>query len=97
MNSDITYQLRGAAGVLSHFPAPASYVRDGDDKFNDFDQAKLHMQARIRSGDYFGTLATELERIAQSLDAVKAPEAPELERIVTELLYVGQNYGVVKK
>lgn len=97
--TNTTYQLQssqtwdGALGLLGHFPGRQFIVCDEADDL----VARMHMQARVRSGDYFLTLATELDKIAQGLATVKAPEAPELERIVTELLSVGQDYTITKK
>lgn len=85
----------GTLGLLDHYPATQFFVRDADDA--DDADARMHMRARVRSGDYLLTLATELDKIAQSLASVKAPEAPELERIVSELISIGQDYTVSKK
>jgi hypothetical protein len=90
--TNTTYQIQINDGITAHFPAWQYVVRDGEDMDND-----MHLHARIRSGDYFLTLATELDRIAQSLAGVKAPEAPELERIVSELMAIGQDYTISKK
>lgn len=90
MINTTTYQVKAAAGVLSHFPAMNFFVRDTD-------ETDLLREARIRSGDYLMTLSTELEQIAQNLAAVKAPEAPELEKIVAELLYIERNYKLAKR
>ena len=84
--------------ILSHFPLVQPLLRDGSQGAADSDDlSELHIRARVSSGDYFATLATELDKLAQGLSAVQAPEAPELERIVSELLYVDRNYHVIKK
>jgi hypothetical protein len=83
----------GPIGFNSHFSGWQFFVRDAEDDM----EMNLHMHARLRSGDYFSTLAIEIDKIAQSLANVKAPEALELERIVTELLSIGQDYTVIKK
>ncbi len=86
------YQLTSSAGtLLSHYDTVQSLVRDSDE------EAEMLMQARVRSGDYFMTLATELDQVAHSLAERGAPEAHELERLVAELLYVNQNFTVCKK
>jgi hypothetical protein len=86
MHNSATYHLSTLGGFLTHFPARQPYVRDADE------DADMLRQARLRSGDYLMTLATELEQIAETLQAELAPEAPALERIVTELHYVDRNY-----
>ena len=102
------YQLPGYGMVLSHFETRFSLrptlLRDGADESagaaaedTDADMpAELLMRARISSGDYFITLATELDRLAQGLAAADAPEAPALERIVPELLYLDSHYVIRK-
>lgn len=90
--SSSTYQLQVPDRIMSHFPGLQTFARDQEDK-----EINLHMHARVRSGDYFLTLATELDKIAQSLAGAKAPEAPELERIVAELISIGQDYTVTRK
>ena len=80
--------------ILSHFPAWQPVVRD---TFDDADMNALIVGARVRSGDYFATIAMELDKVAQALSMARAPEAPELERLVSELLYVQQHYSVVRK
>ncbi|MDB5181846.1 MAG: hypothetical protein JWP13_609 [Candidatus Saccharibacteria bacterium] len=91
MNKTVVYQLQGFGGVIAHFPIFPTFVRDIEE------DAEILRQARIRSGDYLTTLATELEQIAESLDAAKAPEAPALERIVSELIYVDRNYSITPR
>lgn len=91
MSSSATYHITAPTGLLSHFWTTPALVRD------EAEDAEMLRKARIRSGDYLMTLATELERAAQSLADVKAPEAPELERIVSELLYLERNYRIVER
>lgn len=91
MTRNSVYHMQPFSGVLSHFPGLQPFVRDTEEN------ADILRQARIRSGDYFMTLATELEQLAESLSAVKAAEAPALERIVAELLYVDRNYMITPR
>jgi hypothetical protein len=88
MNNVLSYQLSSPINILSHYPFRQFVVRDTES------DADMLRKARIRSGDYLMTLATELESIAQQLSDVKAPEAPELERIVSELIYLERNYTI---
>lgn len=88
MNDTTTYKLKPLGYILKHFPAKQAFVHDSDD------DTDLLRQARIRSGDYLMTLSTELDKIAQSLTNVNAPEAAELERIVAELIYIEKNYSL---
>lgn len=90
--SEVTYTISRHTGILSHFlPHRVTLVRD------EAEDAEMLRRARIKSGDYLMTLATELERVADSLAASQAPEAPELQRIVSELLYLERNYEVTER
>ncbi len=105
-----SYYLIDTESVLSHFPGWQPLVRDTDssglaadepqpdnDAFgSSADISELLSRARALSGDYFETLATELDKIAQGLAVAQAPEAPELERMVSELLYIGRNFKLTK-
>lgn len=90
MSNTARYHIHAPTGLLSHFWLPAPLVRDEED-------ADMLRRARIRSGDYLATLTTELERVADSLAATQAPEASELERIVSELIYLERNYRIVER
>lgn len=89
-----TYQINPSAGLLRHFPGLLGLVRDGGEADND---AELLLEARVRSGDYIVTLATELEKLADGLAGVHAPEAAELERLTHELMGLNKHYRLVKK
>lgn len=78
--------------VTAHFPTPMLFVRDDAD-----DQVHMQVHARVRSGDYFMTVATELEEVAHRLTKTSAAEANDLERIVAELLVVAKSYTVTHK
>jgi hypothetical protein len=91
MTNAVTYRITPSNRILNHFWTTPKLVRDEEE------DAAMLRRARIRSGDYLMTLATELERVAQSLGDVRAPEAPELERIVSELLYLERNYRIVER
>lgn len=81
-------------GVLSHFPGRQWLVRDSGGSDADRD---MLLRARIRSGDYFETLATELDRIAQALPEEHIAEINEIERIVAELIRANKGYRVTPK
>ena len=99
------YQLPTMTGVLSHFPVDQTVVRDQDEdssllpagRYGDDAMSELLLNARIRSGDYMVTLATELDAVVKDLSVVHASEAAGLEKIVAELLYLDRNYKIVKK
>lgn len=80
--------------MLKHFPGKNRLVCDNAPSDDDF-----WIRARIRSGDYFLTVATELDQIIQSLASGISSNAvlPELECLVTELIGVNKVYRVVPK
>lgn len=88
------YHLTTWQGLLPHYGQRVTLVRDSDDTL---DEAEMLLRARVRSGDYFMTLATELEQLADSLAVSKQPEAIELERIAAELLALNRRYIINEK
>jgi hypothetical protein len=74
-------------------------VSHGDDTsaFDDADMSELMFAARIRSGDYFASVAMELDKIAQGLHAAHAPETPDIEQIVSELLFLHEHFELRRK
>ena len=85
------YQMPDTHKVLQHFPLPQTCVRD------QAEDSELLMHARVRSGDYFETIASELERIAESLALQNDVNLPDLERIIGELVQANRSYRVVSK
>ncbi|MEK7167749.1 MAG: hypothetical protein AAB791_01975 [Patescibacteria group bacterium] len=61
------------------------------------EQVKFH----VRSDDYFATLATILDLTRQTIKSEKnknlAPNEAQLERLKNELIFLQNNYKIVKK
>lgn len=98
--SDVAYLVRNHGSVMNHFPPALPWLlRDGyhDAGSDNTSDVQMAIRARVRSGDYFVTLATELDRLAQELGPVPNRQAEELERIISELLFVNSHYRVVRK
>ena len=56
------------------------------------------MEFHIKSGDYFGTLATILDLLRQNLSPyTQKKEKKTLEAIVGDLGYLQKNHKIVKK
>lgn len=55
------------------------------------------LDAAIRSGDYFITLATTLETIADDLALSDHPAAGALTGLIKELEYAQANYQIIRK
>lgn len=59
---------------------------------NDLDGLKFH----IKSNDYFGTLATILSLIRQSIEK-REVNIETLKKVERELMYLQKNYKIIKK
>lgn len=60
------------------------------------DTTDLHVDALVRSGDYFSMLATNLDAICEKLPR-DSDEAVALERHIRDLLYIAGRYKIVPK
>lgn len=60
-------------------------------------ESELLLRARIKSGDYFITLSTEVDKIAENLQDVGNPDSYGLQLISTELMYLHDKYEICKK
>lgn len=85
------YRLDVSMGLWLHGGIPR-LLRDGLE-----DDAAMALQARVRSGDYFETLAAELEKAALAISPAQPDEAANLERLARELLAVNRQYRIIKK
>lgn len=91
MNSlALTYQLPTFTGVISHGWSRPSLVRDALEA-----QPVDSLDVQIRSGDYFVTLATELDQLGRDIESHVVRN--ELEDIVSDLIHLQDNYTITKK
>lgn len=63
---------------------------------NDGSDRDIDIDAHVRSGDYFSTLATILDDLTDKLPS-NSDEVLRLERCVRDLLYVDGKYKIVAK
>jgi hypothetical protein len=85
MNSlTLNYHTSGFQGLLNHGWQPQMFVRD------EREERRSQLEAQVRSGDYFITLATNLEQISKRLQ--DNPERASLQTIITDLLYLQTKY-----
>lgn len=93
---DTTYRLPQAGTILGHslhHVIPVCMLHDGsDDSFQN-----LELDAQVRSSDYFRTVATMVETIAESLPKRNAAAIAELYRLAGDLEYVQRRYAIVKR
>lgn len=87
MNTGI-YTTNPQDTVLNHWPVIAKLIKDGYEP-----QARL-VDAQVRSGDYFITLATLLDVLAQDNDL---SDNKLLQKAISDLLYLQNNYNITKK
>ena len=91
MNSSATlaYQLPTFTGLTTHGDSVLLF-RDGLIS----DKERLELDAEVRSGDYFVTLATKLDLLSQNV--TNRYIRVSLDKIVTDLVYMQHNYTINK-
>jgi hypothetical protein len=82
-----TYQLSGMTGLLVHGWSRPEQVRDGIEPY-------IELEARVRSGDYFVTIASELDQLSQ--DVNEYGTKVHLENLVSDLIYLQDNFTIIK-
>lgn len=65
----------------------------------EFDQMpdSMDTEAKVRSGDYLATLITTLDEISQSLPADCQTQQVQIERAISDLLYIDKRYKLTRK
>ena len=88
----LSYQLPSFMGLMRHDESEIFVVRDEDVNLHVTDRDDIH--AQVRSGDYFVTLATILDGFSRDIDtyAIRV----ELENLVSDLIYLQENYTITK-
>lgn len=86
----MAYQLNQYDGILRHEDKKQKFVRDRDEVSA---KIKMNVEAQVRSGDYFVTLAMVLDQLAAGLPHL---ERLEIERIVSDLIYLQDTYKITK-
>ncbi|HEY5695433.1 MAG TPA: hypothetical protein VIQ80_01210 [Candidatus Saccharimonadales bacterium] len=81
------YQLPILSGLLQHGNWRTHAVRDGLEVYEDLD-------AQVRSGDYFVMLATVLDALGRNSQSFETKL--ELERVVSDLIYLQDHYRITK-
>lgn len=86
----LTYQLPSFVGVISHGWSQPAFVRDMLE-----DQPVDNLDVQVKSGDYFVTLATELDRLSRDIESYSVRN--KLENIVSDLIHLQDDYTITKK
>lgn len=84
-----TYYHLAFSGLLSHWRTPP-LVCDQEIRF----RSVACVEAEIQSGDLFVTLATQLDTISRATSDYNVKIC--LENIVSDLIYLQDNYTIVK-
>jgi hypothetical protein len=84
MNNGAAYQLQNFTGVLTHSWQPSTFVKD----------ELQNIDLLVRSGDYFVTLATQLDTLINQID--DNVTVARIETIVADLLYLQHHYNITK-
>jgi hypothetical protein len=85
------YRLPTYSGVMSHGWPRIVFLRDRQGIST---AEELTVEAEVRSGDYFVTLATRLDDVGRTLSDYAA--RIELENVVSDLIYLQDNYMIIK-
>ena len=94
MNSaTLGYQLPTFTGLVSHGWSRATFLRDASDEGRQND-TKLDLEAQVRSGDYFISLATTLDLLSRSVNDHHI--RVNMEDRVSDLIYLQENYTIIK-
>lgn len=86
--------------LVYSLPAPGIFTGHGAGQLltlRDAAMDKEELIVQVRSGDYLATLATALDSLSGTLTKGNEPEAAILQKIVDNLLYLDQQYKLVKK
>ena len=92
MNSAVLgYQLPTFTGLVNHGWSRSMFLRDTEE--HTLKDKKVDVQ--VRSGDYFVTLATDLDQLSSKIDNLNV--RVDLENAVSDLIYLQDHYKIVRK
>ncbi|HJP80903.1 MAG TPA: hypothetical protein VJ841_00705 [Candidatus Saccharimonadales bacterium] len=92
------YMVTPFLGVIEHFRKRTQTLRDWDDSDSTVMARPFfnrELEAQVRSGDYFITLATSLDTLSQQLSDYSAKIM--LEEYVSDLIYLYDNYDIERR
>ena len=87
-----TYALSPFSQLLNHGTQSIALVRDIAD-YNDIKAIDI----KVASGDYFATLATQLDQLTLAIAMTNPGEVHVLQNAIDDLLYLQSNYTITKK
>jgi len=91
-----TYKTTESDKILDNETGQNPQVNDvGRDGYRLHDKGHMEVQVAVAAGEYFSTLATLLDHIAN--ESTDKCEHPELHVLVNDLLYLQKYYTIVKR
>jgi hypothetical protein len=93
-SSTLNYRLPSFTGLISHSPLRTLFVRDTADE-EQLSLADLALEAQVRSGDYFITLATTLDQLGKETTDYRVRLG--IEDAVSDLIYLQDHYRITKE
>lgn len=88
------YQLTPFNGVMNHGFGTTRFVRDADEPYDRLEFVNRELEAQVRSGDYFISLATTLDGLGKHIEDY--PTRAKIEDIVSDLIYLYDHYEIDK-
>ena len=85
------YQQTMTTIILHPIRRRPAYLHDG------VENNHVGLHAQVRSGDYLGMLASQLDELAVMIALTAEPEAANLQEIVETLLFLQANYKLTRK
>lgn len=86
----LDYPLSTLNGLVTHGPGRVALVRDNAEGKT----MPSPLDVQVQSGDYFVTLATQLDALGVQLDW---DARLRVEEVVSDLIYLQDNYDIVRK
>lgn len=86
-----SYKLPSQQPLLRHLKKPVMYYQDHARGHRD------ELLAHVASGDYFVTLATTLDVMADDLKAAHRVEGDLLQNVIDDLLFLQQRFAITKR
>ena len=87
-----SYNITAYPGLSLHGQIFGAKMLRDEDESN-----KQELDVHVYSGDYFVTLATELDKISQEIQSDNPNEHLRLQQLIDDLLYMQHKYKIAKK
>lgn len=89
-----TYNMTPFNTFMNHGFMQPRFIRDGDTPQDRHEFVNRELEAQVRSGDYFISLATTLDGLSKHIDDF--PTRAKIEDVVSDLIYLYDHYEIDK-